>query len=142
EFNGFPDRHYISPNYYPSKKKTGKVVPTWNYSVVHVRGRIYFRHEGRWILQLLNNISNTHEAQQTTPWVVSDAPDDFTHKLVNAVIGLEVVVESIIGNFKLSQNKEGADYAGVVQGLSNSERCTEVAIAEQMQKFQSKGTLS
>ena len=129
---------YISPNFYPSKKEDGKAVPTWNYSVVHVKGRIYFKHESSWILQLLKDISNFHEINQATPWSVSDAPENFTEKLVKAVVGLEVVIDEIVGNFKLSQNKTAADYAGVVDGLLNSETSSEtsseISVAQAMQK--------
>lgn len=124
---------YISPNFYPSKKETGKAVPTWNYSVVHVRGRVFFKHESNWILQLLNEISDFHELNQNTPWSVSDAPADFTKNLINAVVGLEVVIDDIVGNFKLSQNKTATDYLGVVNGLSGSEKSSEISVAKQMQ---------
>lgn len=125
---------YISPNFYPSKKETGKVVPTWNYSVVHVRGRIFFRHESDWILQLLNNISDFHELSQTLSWSVSDAPVEFTKKLINAVVGFEVVIDDIVGNFKLSQNKTALDYSGVVNGLAESENNSDISVAKQMQQ--------
>ncbi len=125
---------YISPNFYPSKKETGKVVPTWNYSVVHVRGKVFFKHESEWILKLLNNISNFHELNQNIPWSVSDAPEDFTKKLTNAVVGLEVIIDDIIGNFKLSQNKTAEDYSGVVNGLSKSGAEANISVAKQMHK--------
>src|SRR5437773_652040 len=31
---------YISPNSYPTKQETGRVVPTWNYAVVHAHGAL------------------------------------------------------------------------------------------------------
>ncbi|MGB0664207.1 MAG: FMN-binding negative transcriptional regulator [Pontibacterium sp.] len=125
---------YVSPNYYPSKKVAGKAVPTWNYSVVHVRGKVFFKHEGEWILSLLNRISNQHEAEQAKPWQVSDAPADYIEKLANAVVGVEVVVEEMLGQFKLSQNKTEEDYAGVVEGLSESANPNDQQVAEQMRK--------
>ena len=124
---------YVSPNFYPSKKEAGKVVPTWNYSVVHVRGRIYFKHESAWIMKLLSNLSNFHEVSQNSPWSVSDAPADFTQKLVQAVVGLEVVIENIVGNFKLSQNKTETDYLGVLQGLAGSKPHSSRSVSKQMQ---------
>ncbi|MBO9484578.1 MULTISPECIES: FMN-binding negative transcriptional regulator [Gammaproteobacteria] len=125
---------YISPNFYPSKKETGKTVPTWNYSVVHVRGKVFFKHESNWILQLLNQISDFHELNQKLPWSVSDAPAKFTEKMLNAVVGLDVVIDDIVGNFKLSQNKTETDYSGVVNGLVSSEKNSDNSVANQMQQ--------
>ena len=130
-FHG-PDA-YVSPNYYPAKKTDGRVVPTWNYSVVQVTGRVNFKYADAWILQFLNSLTDMHEAQQREPWSVADAPPNFTKRMVNAVVGLEVHVESMVGKFKLSQNKAAADYAGVVQGLANSDSAKDRAVAEQMQ---------
>jgi transcriptional regulator len=129
---------YISPNFYPSKKLTGKAVPTWNYSVVHVRGRIHFKHDATWLMQLLDNLSNFHELSQPTPWSVSDAPEAYTKKLVQAVVGLEISVTDIVGQFKLSQNKTTADYSGVVAGLAASGDSADTAVAEQMKAIQHK----
>ncbi len=124
---------YISPNFYPSKKSTGKVVPTWNYAVVHVKGQITFRHEKEWLLQLLENLSDFHEKKsQANPWAVSDAPQEFTDRLVDAVVGIEVKIEDIVGNFKLSQNKSNQDYAGVITGLASSDDELDISVAKQM----------
>ena len=109
-------------------------MPTWNYSVVHVRGKVFFKHEGECVLSLLNRISNQHEAEQAKPWQVSDAPADYIEKLANAVVGVEVVVEEMLGQFKLSQNKTEEDYAGVVKGLSESANPNDQQVAEQMRK--------
>lgn len=125
---------YISPNYYPSKKETGQAVPTWNYSVVHVRGRVFFKHENDWILQFLNDISDFQELSQNTPWSVSDAPAEFTENMINAVVGLEVVIDDMVGNFKLSQNKTASDYSGVVNGLADSEHSSNILVAKQMKQ--------
>ncbi|MCF6264612.1 MAG: FMN-binding negative transcriptional regulator [Xanthomonadales bacterium] len=126
---------YISPNFYPSKIKTGKVVPTWNYSVVHVKGKISFKQESKWITNHLEKLTNTHEsASQSNPWSMSDAPEEYTSKLVNAVVGLEIEIEDIIGNFKLSQNKSSDDYAGVVVGLEDSGKELESMLSKQMEK--------
>ncbi|OED44799.1 hypothetical protein AB833_00220 [Chromatiales bacterium (ex Bugula neritina AB1)] len=133
-FNG--PNTYISPNFYPSKKEAGKAVPTWNYSVVHVRGRIHFKHDSSWIFQLLNDISDVHELSQNIPWSVSDAPEDFTKKLVSAVVGFEVIIENMVGNFKLSQNKTESDYSGVINGLTHSESSADISVAKQMQNNQ------
>ena len=125
---------YISPNFYPSKQQTAKVVPTWNYAVVHVRGRIYFKHDSKWIFQLLEKISDVHESDsQDISWSISDAPADFIEKLIKAVVGLEIEIDDIVGNFKLSQNKTDIDYQGVLNALKQSNRENEQAVYKQMQ---------
>mgnify|MGYP000856081882 CR=1 FL=1 len=109
---------YISPNFYPSKQRNGKVVPTWNYSAVHVRGKIRFTQEPSWLVGFLSELSDHHEQQQKKPWRLNDAPDDYIEKLCKAIVGIEVRVESIEGQMKYSQNKTREDFSGVVTGLS------------------------
>jgi transcriptional regulator len=125
---------YVSPNFYPSKQQTGKAVPTWNYAVVHVKGRIFFKHQRDWLMPLLDELSNQHESNQPSPWSISDAPMNYIEKLIKAVVGLEIIIDSMVGNFKLSQNKSAADYAGVIQGLSGSGLDSAVALANYMQQ--------
>ncbi|SMN01727.1 Transcriptional regulator [uncultured Candidatus Thioglobus sp.] len=125
---------YISPNFYPSKKETEKVVPTWNYSVVHAKGKISFNYESNWIAKHLEKLTSSQEsASQSTPWSISDAPKEYINKLVNAVVGLEIEIEDIVGNFKLSQNKSTNDYDGVVKGLGDSSNGLESMVSAQMQ---------
>jgi transcriptional regulator len=125
---------YISPNFYPSKNETGKVVPTWNYSVTHVKGSISFNYEGSWITKHLEKLTNSHESvSQDNPWSISDAPKEYTNKLINTVIGLEIEIKDIVGNFKLSQNKSTNDYDGVIKGLKNSVNELESMVSTQMQ---------
>lgn len=114
-FHG-PDS-YVSPGYYPSKKEHGKVVPTWNYGVVHARGRITWNHDRAWLHGLVDELTGHHEASQATPWKVSDAPDDYIGKMIDAIVGLEIPIESLVGKLKLSQNRSAEDRAGVLAGL-------------------------
>ena len=108
---------YISPNWYPSKHETGREVPTWNYAVVHVHGRLRVIDDAAWLRRLLETLTDHHEANQLQPWKVSDAPDDHIEKSLRAIVGLEVAVERIEGKFKLSQNHPARNRAGVIAGL-------------------------
>ncbi len=109
---------YISPNWYASKQEHGKVVPTWNYMVVHARGKLTIKRDSTWLLAHLNSLTGQHEAGQKTPWKVSDAPSDFIDRQVRGIVGVEIVITDLVGQWKLSQNKDAADYAGVVEGLT------------------------
>ncbi len=108
---------YISPNWYPSKHETGREVPTWNYAVVHVHGRLRVVDDAAWLRRLLETLTDHHEAGQPQPWKITDAPDDHIEKSLRAIVGLEVVIERIEGKFKLSQNHPARNRAGVIAGL-------------------------
>jgi len=108
---------YVSPNWYPSKRETHREVPTWNYAVVHVHGRLRTVTDAAWLRQLLERLTDRHEAGQPEPWQVSDAPDDHVEKMLRAIVGLEITIERIEGKFKLSQNHPAANRAGVLAGL-------------------------
>lgn len=107
---------YISPNWYPSKQAHHKQVPTWNYAVVHVHGRIRVRDDARFVRRLLATLTRTQEAAESRPWKMADAPRDYVEAMVAAVVGIEIEIDRLVGKFKLSQNKEEGDREGAIQG--------------------------
>ena len=108
---------YISPNWYPSKKKDPKTVPTWNYVAVHVSGNIQFYDDSKWLKKHLTLLSDTHEKKVKQTWHISDAPNDYIAKMIKAIVGVEIEVSEISGNTKMSQNHPEENRAGVVSGL-------------------------
>lgn len=108
---------YIPPAWLPSKKTDGRVVPTWNYSAVHVTGNVEFIHDSDWKLELLNNLTAQQEKNLEHPWSIADAPSDYIHKLLPAIVGFEIVIKDIVGKFKLSQNQSMENRAGIAEGL-------------------------
>ena len=123
---------YISPNWYPSKHETGREVPTWNYAVVHVHGRLRTVTDAAWLRELLGRLTDRHEAGQAKPWQVSDAPEDHIEKMLRAIVGLEISVDRIEGKFKLSQNHPDANRAGVLAGLGTRAGRGDAALADLM----------
>jgi transcriptional regulator len=123
---------YISPNWYPSKQVTHREVPTWNYAVVHVHGRLRTTRDAGWLRQLLDRLTDRHEAGQPAPWRVSDAPEDHIEKMLRAIVGLEISVDRIEGKFKLNQNHPAANRAGVIEGLAQRAARGDAALAELM----------
>ncbi|MBL8645248.1 MAG: FMN-binding negative transcriptional regulator [Rhodospirillaceae bacterium] len=109
---------YVTPQWYPSKLKDGRVVPTWNYAVAHVRGTVRAVHDAGWLYDLVTALTNAHEKNFAHQWAVTDAPADYIEKMIGAIVGLEITVETIEGKFKLSQNRNDADYAGTQNGLA------------------------
>lgn len=109
---------YVSPSWYPSKAAHGKVVPTWNYAVVHAHGRVRLTRDAEWLRRLLHDLTTRNEAGRTTPWVMADAPVEFTERQLRGIVGLELVIDRLDGKWKASQNKSDADRAGVAEGLA------------------------
>jgi transcriptional regulator len=109
---------YVSPNWYPSKAETGKVVPTWNYITVHARGAINWVQDADWLRVHVGALSTAHEAGREQPWSVSDAPASYVDGLVRAIVGFELTISKLEGKWKLSQNRDAADQAGVSDGLT------------------------
>ncbi len=108
---------YISPSFYPSKQVDGKVVPTWNYAVVHAHGQARAIEDKPALLAIVTRLTNTNEAARKAPWQVSDAPDDYVDKMLNGIVGIEIKVTRLVGKWKNSQNRSPADRAGVAAGL-------------------------
>lgn len=125
---------YVSPNWYPSKHESGRVVPTWNYAVVHVHGRLRVVRDAAWLRRLLERLTQRHEASQPEPWRVDDAPPDYLEKLLQGIAGIEIAVERIEGKFKLSQNHPDANRAGVLQGLIQRDGRRDAELAELMRQ--------
>lgn len=108
---------YVSPGWYAAKAEHGRVVPTWNYSVVHLRGRIRVHDDPDWVRDVVTRLTDRHERDRADRWHVSDAPDDYVRKNLRPIVGVELVVESVEAKAKLSQNRSDADREGVARGL-------------------------
>lgn len=109
--------HYISAGWYPEKQEHHRVVPTWNYAVVHGYGTLRVIEETDWLLTHLNNLVDRHEAGMREPWKVADAPEDFIRSQTRGIVGLELPLTRLEGKWKVSQNRSERDRRGVVEGL-------------------------
>ena len=109
--------HYLSPNWYPSKARDHKAVPTWNYQAVHLRGRLRLLTEATDIHALLATLTRQHEAGQPQPWRLEDAPADYLAALSRAIVCFEMPIRSIEAQYKLSQNHSTENRHGVITGL-------------------------
>lgn len=108
---------YITPSWYPTKARTGKVVPTWNYAVVHAYGPLRIIEDAAWLCELVTRLTTRHEASRDKPWQVSDAPADYMHGMLKAIVGIEIPVRRLQGKWKMSQNRLPHDRNGVIAGL-------------------------
>jgi transcriptional regulator len=108
---------YITPSWYPTKKEHGKVVPTWNYAVVHAYGTLRLVDDAAWVRSLVETLTRQQEAAFSKPWSVSDAPQEFVDQRLKAIVGIELVITKLIGKWKVSQNQPQENQIGVVHGL-------------------------
>ena len=131
---------YITPSWYPSKKRTGKVVPTWNYAVVHAYGRMKVIEEAAWLRAQLEALTAQNEAAFAQPWHLDDAPPDYIARLTEAIVGLEIPITRLMGKWKTGQNQPKEDRAGVAQGLSASAGMTDAAAMAALMTEAGKGS--
>jgi len=108
---------YITPSWYATKAATGKVVPTWNYAVVHARGKLRVIDDAAWLHRLVTRLTDRHEAPRSPPWHVDDAPADYIDQMLRAIVGIKIELTGVQGKWKLGQNRSAADRDGVARGL-------------------------
>jgi len=123
---------YVSPSWYPTKRETGKVVPTWNYVAIHAYGPARFFEDADRLLALVTRLTESHEAARAAPWAVSDAPADFVRAQLRAIVGFTVPITRLEGKWKMSQNRNEADRAGVRDGLAREPSPANDAVAAVM----------
>lgn len=120
---------YVSPNWYASKAVDGRVVPTWNYAVVHVHGRLQAIEDAVGITGIVTALTGTHEAGQPHPWQVTDAPAEHTARLIANIVGIEISITRMSGKWKVSQNQPAANRASLVNALTTTGSSEALAMA-------------
>ena len=123
---------YVSPNWYATKRETGRVVPTWNYLAIHAYGRVEFFEDAERLRAIVTSLTQRHEGRREKPWAVSDAPEDYIQAQLRGIIGFRLPIDRLEGKWKLSQNRPEADRRGVVEGLEGEGGAPESAIAQRM----------
>ena len=109
---------YVTPSWYATKQESGKVVPTWNYVMVHAWGRPRVIEDAGWLREQIGALTDSQEESFAQPWAVSDAPDAFITGQIKGIVGLEIPISRIEGKWKVSQNRPEADREGVIAGFT------------------------
>lgn len=130
---------YISPTWYPSKAETHRQVPTYNYVVAHVYGRLVVHHDEKWLRGVIGRLTRSFERAQPTPWKMGDAPADFLHEMLGKVVGIEIIITRMVGKWKVSQNRLPADQAGAMAGLRATGEPEAAAMADLIQATAERG---
>lgn len=117
---------YISPRWYSHVN-----VPTWNYMMVHVYGKVRML-EGEELYALLSNLVKKHEAD--TNYTLESLPEDFVRKEIKGVVGFAIDVTRIDAGYKLSQNRDDESYGNIVSQLEERGDENSLLVAEEMKK--------
>jgi transcriptional regulator len=125
---------YVSPSWYPSKSEHGRVVPTYNYLVVHAYGPLRVIDEPAWLHGLVSRLTARYERERLDPWHVSDAPEDFITGQLRAIVGIEIPITRLLGKWKASQNRSPADRIGVVEALRQAGDADAAALADAVEQ--------
>jgi len=126
---------YVTPAWYETKRETGKVVPTWNYTTVQARGLVRVIEDQDWLAAQVARLTGEQEAGRAEPWAVGDAPPAYVAAMLRGIVGIEIVVAAIEGKWKVSQNRSAADRRGVADGLAASSDPGAVAMAGLVEGF-------
>ncbi|MFI0847931.1 FMN-binding negative transcriptional regulator [Mesorhizobium sp. IMUNJ 23232] len=114
--------NYITPSWYATKRETGKVVPTWNYAMVQIKGKAAVIEDFDWLRRQIGALTGDHEGKRAAPWAVEDAPDAFIAAQIKGIVGVEIEITDIFGKWKVSQNRPAADVAEVIEGLEQPDQ--------------------
>src|SRR5436305_9735267 len=125
---------YITPNWYPSKAQHGKVVPTWNYAIVHAYGLPEVMENSDWLRRHVDELTNQQERTQPKPWALSDAPQSYVETMLNGIVGFRFIITRPEGTWKMSQNRELKDQLGVTKGLGQRAEGDDLEIADLIQR--------
>jgi transcriptional regulator len=121
---------YITPNWYPSKAQHGKVVPTWNFAVVHAYGRPEVMADEAWLRDHVGELTAQQERSQARPWAISDAPKRYIDGMLRGIVGFRFAITRLEGKWKMSQNREDMDRVGVAAGLGDRAGEDDLAMAD------------
>jgi len=124
---------YVTPAWYPTKQEHGKVVPTWNYLVVHAYGPLRVIEDKAWLRGFVEGLTNRFEAGRADPWKITDAPDDYIDRQLAAIVGIEIPVTQLLGKWKVSQNRLPADREAIARAFKERSGVGDLAMGEWVQ---------
>jgi transcriptional regulator len=97
---------------------------------VHAQGNAQIIQDLSWLKYHLNQLTKQDEGQMVTHWSLDDAPADFTDRLVQAIVGVDIKIETLTGKLEASQNQPDNNRAGVKAALEAGEGANNLVMAE------------
>lgn len=118
---------YVSASWYVTKNAAS----TWNYMDVHARGKIKFT-DDKGTKQIIENITNQFEGPRSEA-VFNKMTVEYIDRMLEAIIGFKIEVESLDNVFKLSQNKDEVAKRQIIENLRKSNDFFAREIAKEME---------
>jgi transcriptional regulator len=122
---------YVSPSWYAEPEKA---VPTWNYAIVHVHGRVELAEDREATLAILHEMVERFESQRAAPWHLQLEGQQL-EAMVRAIVAFRIVIERVDTKLKLSQNRSAVDRKRVVEALRAEKTALASATADWMQRY-------
>lgn len=117
---------YISARWY-----TEVDVPTWDYMIVHVYGKVR-EIQGDELYSILSRLVENHESN--TSYRLEGLPQDMVQKEIKGVFGFAMEVTRVDGGYKLSQGKTEEERTNIASELEKRGDKDSQVIAEEIRK--------
>lgn len=117
---------YISARWY-----TEVDVPTWDYMIVHVYGKVR-EIQGNELYSILSRLVENHESN--TSYRLEGLPQDMVQKEIKGVFGFAMEVTRVDGGYKLSQGKTEEERTNIASELEKRGDKDSQVIAEEIRK--------
>lgn len=120
---------YISATWYADPHQAS----TWNYMSVHVKGQLRFLDEQGLIGVLKKTSLHFENGNKKSSTTFDNLSEDYTSRLIKAIVAFEIEVEEIEHVFKLSQNRDKKSYNNIIEKLEEQNGDGK-AIADEMKQ--------
>ncbi len=122
---------YVSPSWYA---EPATAVPTWNYAIAHVHGRVEVMADAAETRALLDRMIRRYEGGRAQPWRLQ-LEGRSLDAMLDAIVGFRLTIERIDGKLKLSQNRSAEDRDRVIAALRAEDYTDAAATAEWMERY-------
>lgn len=126
---------YISPRWYVAGQKSKKVLPSWNFAVVHAYGIPRLIDDETWLLKHLSALVAQNECFLPCPWSLAEAAPDFVQQSVQHLVGMEIPVTRLVGKWFASQQRTAADRSSLVTSLRGHSHDISAAMASLIEQI-------
>ena len=119
---------YISSSWYEQEN-----VPTWNYQSVHIYGHATIL-EKEELVEDLTKLLVKYESNREHPILWESLSPELLEKEMKGIVGFKIKIGEIQAAYKLSQNRNEADFINIIDQLKNEETPNSKQMAQLMEK--------